>query len=145
MILYFKEENAFLSNFYESPVRFEGINYPTVEHAFQAAKSLSADVRQKIASATTPGGAKGLGRQVCLRPDWEQIKDSVMLECVREKFKNPELREKLLATGYEKLVEGNWWHDNYWGNCQCTQCKSIVGHNKLGKILMQVREEIKNS
>ena len=145
MILYFKEENAFLSNFYESSITLEGINYPTVEHAFQAAKSLGADVRHKIASATTPGGAKSLGRQVCLRPDWEQIKDSVMLECVREKFKNPELRAKLLSTEDEELVEGNWWHDNYWGSCHCPKCLHIEGKNKLGKILMQVREEIKNS
>ena len=62
-----------------------------------------------------------------------------------EKFRIPELREKLLATGNEELVEGNTWHDNIWGNCSCDCCKKIEGQNKLGKLLMQVREEIRSS
>ena len=61
-----------------------------------------------------------------------------MLSGLRIKFKNPELRSLLLATGNEELVEGNWWRDTYWGVCEG------VGQNKLGKLLMQVREEVKN-
>ena len=68
-----------------------------------------------------------------------------MLIGLRKKFANPELRDLLLATGDEELVEGNYWHDNEWGNCTCPRCKNIPGKNKLGKLLMQVREEIKNN
>ena len=66
-----------------------------------------------------------------------------MLEALRTKFSIKGLKEKLLATGDEELVEGNFWHDNFWGVCSCSKCGN-KGQNKLGKLLMQVREEIKN-
>ena len=59
-----------------------------------------------------------------------------------EKFRIPELREKLLATGNEELIEGNFWCDNTWGNCLCAECQDIPGRNMLGMLLMKVREEI---
>ena len=98
-----------------------------------------------IAQAPTPGKAKYLGRTVKMRPDWEQVKEDIMLTGLREKFKNPELREKLLDTGYSILIEGNYWHDNEWGDCYCENCQSKFGKNKLGRLLMLVREEIRNN
>lgn len=142
MINKFDGKYAFLSNFAESKISFEGITYPTVEHAFQAAKTLDEEERLYISSLATPGAAKKAGRKVCLRPDWEQVKYSVMEECVRKKFSIPELRDKLIATGDEELVEGTYWHDNIWGNCYCPKCSAIEGQNNLGKILMKVRKEI---
>ena len=68
-----------------------------------------------------------------------------MLDGLRYKFAIPELRDKLLATGDQYLEEGNSWHDNYWGNCDCPRCKDTMGRNMLGQLLMQVREEIKNN
>jgi predicted NAD-dependent protein-ADP-ribosyltransferase YbiA (DUF1768 family) len=68
-----------------------------------------------------------------------------MLQGLRLKFAIPELAEKLLATGDAELIEGTTWHDNTWGNCSCPQCENIPGENRLGKLLMQVREEIKNN
>lgn len=141
MIDFFDGEFAFLSNFYNASCIFEGKLYPTVEHAFQAAKSLDHAERDWIAAAGSPGLAKRLGRSVNLRPDWEKVKFDVMEECLRSKFADPVLKQKLLATGNEELVEENYWHDNTWGNCSCEKCKDIVGRNMLGNILMKLRTE----
>lgn len=127
----------FLSNFSPSIIKYEGIEYPTIEHAFQAAKTLDVSLRQRIAEFKTPGESKRLGRQLKLRSDWEQVKDGIMLELVRLKFAIPELRDKLLLTGDAILIEGNTWNDTYWGVC------NGKGKNKLGKILFKVREELK--
>ena len=135
----------FLSNFYPSAiVDDDGINYPTVEHYFQANKTTNLQDKLKIAQAQTPGEAKKLGRSVYLRKDWENIKDSVMLNGLRLKFAIPQLRERLLETGNAELIEGTTWHDNYWGNCCCDKCRNIRGRNQLGILLQQLREEIKS-
>ena len=143
MIKNFEGEYAFLSNFYFSPMIIDNVVYTTNEHYFQAMKSLNPKERQAIVLAPTPGKAKHLGRKVSLRKDWEDIKEEVMLTGLRHKFSNPELRKKLLATGNEELIEGTTWHDNYWGICDCEACGG-QGKNRLGKLLMQVREELAN-
>lgn len=141
MIKNFEGEYAFLSNFYFSPMIIDNVVYTTNEHFFQAMKSLNPKERQAIVLAPTPGKAKCLGRKVSLRKDWEDIKEEIMLTGLRHKFSNPELRKKLLATGNEELIEGTTWHDNYWGICDCEACGG-QGKNRLGKLLMQVREEL---
>jgi ribA/ribD-fused uncharacterized protein len=138
MIDKFDGDYAFLSNFYEAPCKFEGEVYPTVEHAFQAAKTLDLDERKRIAKAETPGQAKRMGRNVSLRADWEDIKTDVMRECLISKFSHPVLKMQLLATDEEELIEGNYWHDTCWGICSCEKCNG-KGENRLGKILMEVR------
>lgn len=101
----FTGEHAFLSNFYESPFIADML-YPTVEHFFQAAKTVDPALRRRISAAPTPGLAKGLGRRVQLRDDWEQIKDDIMYRAVRLKFSaHPSLALMLLATGNRQLVE----------------------------------------
>ena len=142
MIDCFEGKYDFLSNFYEHPIQYNGIVYPTNEHFFQAMKSLKEDERKMIAAAPTPGKAKRLGRAVTLRSDWETIKYDIMLMGLRLKFCDKDLREKLRATGDEYLIEGNWWHDNTWGDCSCERCKTTRGRNELGRLLMQVRNEI---
>lgn len=137
MIDCFDGEYRFLSNFYPCEVVYEGTTYPTTEHAFQAAKTLDPEERKKMAAATTPGNAKRYGRRICLRKDWEEIKVSVMKEILIQKFSKPELRDMLLATGDEELVEGNTWNDTFWGVCKG------YGGNHLGKILMEIRESIR--
>lgn len=139
MIDRFDGEYAFLSNYSASPFRINYVLFPTMEHYFQANKADNQNDYLHIAYAPTPGEAKRLGRKIQLRPDWEKIKDNIMLTGLRKKFADPELRNLLLATGDEELVEGNYWGDTYWGVC------NGVGQNKLGKLLMQVREEIKNN
>lgn len=140
MIRHFDKEFAFLSNFYPSTLELEGEFYPTVEHAFQAAKTDSPDERATVRTADTPGKAKHRGRRVTLRPDWEEVKNDIMLELLRCKFSDPGLQEMLLSTGEAELIEGNWWHDRYWGQCECARCGG-QGRNELGRLLMQVRAE----
>jgi ribA/ribD-fused uncharacterized protein len=142
MIDKFDGEYRFLSNFFPSVIVYQEKTYKTVEHAFQAAKAKFPKDAKKIQEADSPGQAKRLGRKCVMRDDWEQIKFVVMLDCLREKFKIPELRMKLKATGDQELVEGNNWHDGIFGSCTCDKCKHIQGRNMLGKLLMQVRSEI---
>lgn len=145
MIDCFDGEFAFLSNFYPSPISDGNLIFPTVEHMFQAAKTVNIKEYEKIAAADTPGQAKRLGKKVVLREDWEEVKDDIMYQALWLKFSIPEFREKLLATEKKELVEGNTWHDNIWGDCSCERCKYIKGQNRLGNMLMQIREEIKSS
>lgn len=135
----FKDEYKFLSNFYPCWVEYEGEEYPSTEHAYQAAKTTDTDMRVRIKNAKTAGDAKRLGQGVELRDDWESIKPVIMMELLLQKFSQPLLKKKLLATGDALLVEGNYWHDNYWGECVCGKCRA-GGLNMLGKVLMKVRE-----
>ena len=135
VIVQFNGEYVFLSNFYPSPIVVDGIKYPTVEHAFQAAKSLIRQERHAIAQARSSGQAKRMGRKLNIRPDWGEVKVDIMLKLVRLKFAQPDLKAQLLATGDAELIEGNTWNDTFWGVCQGE------GQNQLGKILMKVREE----
>lgn len=137
MIDSFQKENEFLSNFYPSPIVYEGIEYPTVEHAFQAVKSLDENTRKMVARQETPGLAKREGRHLKLRSDWESVKVSIMHDLLLLKFSIPELKNKLLNTGNQFLVEGNYWHDTFWGVC------NGEGENQLGHLLMEVRKEIR--
>lgn len=145
-ILHFRGEYDFLSNFYNSEVTYDGITYDNNEAAFQAMKTMDLKER-KLFSHRSPSSAKLEGRQLRLRTDWEEVKENIMHEIVLAKFtQNKNLGMKLLLTGDEELVEGTTgWHDNIWGNCDCTKCKNIIGQNKLGKILMRVREELKDN
>lgn len=136
VICFFRGKNAFLSNFYPVTVRYEGMSFPSVEAASQAAKSW--DVRHRLAcSLSSAKNAKALGRKVKLREDWEKKKIGIMYELLTEKFRNPELREKLLATGDAVLVEGNRHGDRFWGQV------NGEGENWLGKLLMDVRDKIR--
>jgi ribA/ribD-fused uncharacterized protein len=134
----FQGEYRFLSNFWPAAVLYEGIAYPTVEHAYQSAKSLDMNERRRIAALKTPAEAKAEGRKLKLRDDWETAKFVVMEDCVRYKFTHhDELRKKLLATGDATLEEGNTWGDQVWGVYQGQ------GENRLGKILMKIRAELR--
>lgn len=143
MIAMFDGKYAFLSNFYPSPITFDGITFPTVENWFQAWKTEDPQEFKAIATADTPGKSKRLGRHCQLRPDWETVKADVMMDGLRLKFKDPTLRAKLLATGDEELIEGNSWHDNVWGSCFCDKCRDVPGRNMLGMLLMQLRSELR--
>jgi ribA/ribD-fused uncharacterized protein len=132
----FHGEYRFLSNFWPAIVEMDGIIYPTVEHAYQAAKTFDQSARLKIQALREPGNAKRAGRRISLRPDWEAVKLNVMLSLLRSKFAEKSLADKLLATGDYELLEGNEWGDTFWGVCRG------IGHNHLGKLLMQVRKEL---
>jgi len=139
MIDNFTGQHYFLSNFYPCEILWKGQHWKTSEHIFQAEKSNNRLERQLIRSAPSPGMAKRLGRRVTLQPDWDNKRDDIMYEIVLQKFKqHKDIRKLLLKTGDQELIEGNTWGDTYWGVCKS------VGQNKLGKILMRVREEIRH-
>jgi len=136
----FTNEYRFLSNFYPCLIACEHGVYSSVEHAYQAAKTLIPAEREKIRKAPTPAVAKKLGRTVTIRKDWDEIKDQVMKGLVLIKFLlNSDLQKKLLDTGEAFIQEGNYWHDTYWG----VDLATGKGCNKLGKILMEVRDYIR--
>ncbi len=137
MINSFTNDYRFLSNFYSTRVEFEGLTYPSVEHAYQAAKTEDKELRKQFARGIHAGEAKKLGNKITLRRGWENIKLSIMEELVRKKFQDIELKDKLLATGEQELIEGNTWGDVFWGQVEGQ------GKNHLGKILMRVRAELK--
>lgn len=137
----FSGKYRFLSNFWPAKVMLDGEEYPTTEHAYQAAKFLDQDRRKAIQEASTPALAKKMGRGKDLRPDWEDVKLFVMEDLLRQKFQNKELKQLLYETGQVELVEYNYWHDNTWGSCTCKKCGD-VGQNHLGKLLMKIRSEL---
>lgn len=136
-ILEFKGPYRYLSNFWMAPVLWAGQVWPSTEHAYQAAKTLDGDERRRIRMLATPGYAKRAGKLVTLRPDWEQVKEDIMLDIVLAKFsQHPRLMDQLLSTGDAVLEEGNNWRDTTWGVCPPG---SGQGRNLLGKILMDIR------
>lgn len=119
---------------------YDGDKYRTVEHAFQAAKCVNRADKEQLINAETPMLAKKIGKKVQLRSDWEQVKDSIMENVLRAKFNDKRLREHLNNTKGFELIEGNRWHDQYWGTCTCTLHNNIPGKNMLGISLMKVRD-----
>ncbi len=134
-IEHFKGDYSFLSNFYVIDVEYEGMIYPSSEHAYVAAKTLDFEIRKDIIKLSTPGKAKRFGREIDLRSDWEDVKIREMRVIVGYKFSIPEMEQKLLATGNSELIETNNWNDTFWGVC------NGIGKNNLGKLLMSIRNE----
>ena len=135
---------SFLSNFYPCQVRLDGEIYASVEHAYQAAKTLRLEDREKFRyDGVTAGKAKRMGAHLKLRTDWADVKLNIMQELLEQKFYPTILRRKLLATFNAELVEGNNWHDLFFGVCEgaCRQGPhEPEGLNHLGRLLMEVRK-----
>lgn len=136
----FTGQYRFLSNFYLLDVRMslDDLFCPTIEHAYQAAKTDNRLHRRRIILAVSPGLAKYYGGKCPIRPNWNEIRLNVMETLVDEKFRtNPRLAGLLEATGDAELIEGNSWGDIFWGVCRGR------GENHLGKIIMRVRGELR--
>lgn len=149
-----RKDFGFLSNFHPSPIEIDGIVYPDVEHYYQAQKSTDPDYRLAVMSASTPGKAKRLAdsrvghlriakqswfrkRPELLRPDWNEVKLSVMRLALIAKFtQNRDLKQMLLMTGEAVLIEDSK-SDLFWG-----WDKDGNGQNNLGKLLMEIRTEL---
>lgn len=141
MIEIFRGEYNWLSNFhrFEKPMVYGSLVFPTNEHFYVAMKTTSFTERQAVSNHPTKG-LKSFGRKLTIRDEWDEIKLDVMLYGLRYKFSknNPTLRQKLINTRDQYIQEGNYWGDTFWGVC----LKTGVGENNLGRLLMQVREEI---
>jgi ribA/ribD-fused uncharacterized protein len=142
----FSGEYSFLSNFYPAKVIYMGVLFPTVEHAYVAAKNPTRDFVLSIAAlpVTKAAVAKKMGQRTKIRSDWDQVKLSIMETLLRQKFNEGELQKALIGTDNDQLIEGNWWHDNFWGGCNCKKCTDIPKYNHLGKLLMQIRSDLTN-
>jgi len=132
----FQNEYGWLSNFWLCNIEYEGLIYPSVENAYQAAKTTCTSLREPFTKYSS-GQAKRAGKKLILRKDWNNIKLDIMEKLVTQKFtKYPYLKTKLLRTGDAIIEEGNYWRDTFWGVC------NGVGDNYLGYILMNIRENL---
>lgn len=138
----FRGEFAFLSNFAYTTILWRGRIYTTNEHFYQAHKAKHMPDHERIRAAATPGEAKTMGSpkmlsRAALVPRWDDDKDAVMWQGLFLKFtQHPELMQRLFMLNGHTLIEGNVWHDNYWGDCKCPKCEKIDGRNQLGVMLM---------
>jgi len=136
-IFSFMGKYNWLSNFHPAVVTLDGVTFPSVEHAYQAAKTSPA-AREPF-RVGSPSLAKHLGRRVKSLPEnWEVDRLQIMEKLLRQKFRaGSRLAGKLLATGDALLVEGNYWNDTFWGVCRGK------GQNHLGLLLMKIRDELR--
>jgi hypothetical protein len=137
----FRGEYRWLSNFWSCDIVMDGIHYPSTEHAYQAAKTHDIDDKVYIANLKKFGDARRYGQTVKIHPEFDHDKIQIMKDALTQKFAVPELRLKLKETGDKILIEGNTWHDNFWGTCFCEKCGN-KGKNILGKLLMEIRNGI---
>lgn len=139
----FRGRYYFLANTDDSTLLYQGLYYPSAEHAFHAGKSADQNVRQAISAAPTWREAKALGRRVELRVSreaWDnRVRLDVMAEVLAAKFSIPNFRDRLIATGTALLIEGNTHCDQDWGDCRCARHEARPGDNLLGKALMHQR------
>ena len=141
MIKEFQKEYRWLSNFAPCGVELDGQMYLSVEHAYQSAKSEDDwDWKEFCTLETNPAEIKKQAKLVILRKDWDAVKENIMLDLLRQKFNQEPYRQKLLDTKNEQIQEGNWWGDDYWG----MSFKTGKGQNRLGKMIMKIRKELKN-
>ena len=138
MIGEFQGEYRWLSNFWITPIIIDGKQYRSVEHYFQACKADNDATHEIIRSQRTPGDAKRFAKTITLRKGWNGMRIDVMRSGLQAKFdQHPDLQEKLMATYPRELVEGNKWHDTFWG----VDLETQEGQNHLGRLLMEIREE----
>jgi len=140
MIDKFEGDYRFLSNFWECPILWNGVTYKSAEHFYQARKAITPEDHEKIRNASV-SECKRIGNRIDIRDDWDSIKIRVMDDVVFLKFtQNKDLQIKLMKTFPSRLVEGNTWHDNFWGNCTCKKCSKQFGKNYLGQTLEHWRQ-----
>lgn len=142
MIGLFKGEYKWLSNFTLCPIFLDGIEYPSVEHAYMSAKSDSIEWKKICSSKeNTPAQVKKKSREIKVKDTWDnEERLKVMEVCLRQKFNQEPFKSLLLATNDEHIQEGNYYGDVFWG----FDLKTDRGLNYLGKLIMKIRKEIQN-
>tara|TARA_X000001382_G_scaffold25412_3_gene16006 strand:+ start:10256 stop:10681 length:426 start_codon:yes stop_codon:yes gene_type:complete len=139
MIREFQGDERWLSNFAPCSIKREGFIFPSVEHAYMAAKSAKGSWKKFCANeANAAGQVKRASRNIDLVENWDTLKLEVMEDCVRQKFNQEPHKAKLLSTGKQHIQEGNRWGDKFWGVC----LKTNKGENHLGRLIMQIRDEL---
>lgn len=135
----FQGEFRWLSNFWPAKCWYDGVNYGSVEAAYQAAKTENAEERTCLLSVT-PATAKKIGRSFTIREGWHDMRLDVMKVLLEQKFtEDNHAGRQLIETHPAKLSEGNYWGDSFWG----IDLKKGKGKNHLGKLLMERRKELR--
>jgi len=141
MITEFQGKYRWLSNFWMSPMIIDGKTFVSNEQWYVYNKTTDEKARKHIMRLSKSRDIKRMGRTVKLRDDWDSIKVNAMWLGLYAKFtQNKELKEKLIATGDQQLIEGNRWGDTFWG----IDLRTNEGENCLGKLLMKLRSELKS-
>lgn len=147
MIDRFYGQYLWLSNFAVCKIQYEGYVYWSTQAAYQAQKfngtAIQKDRIKKIFGKIQPNEAKMLGSVIPLRQDWQEVRLGIMKELLKLKFNQQPFKTQLLKTGDKQLVQGNYWHDTFFGKCECSKHEG-QGQNHLGKIIMQIRQELQN-
>ena len=133
-----KDPYGEFSNFYPSSIQYDGRQWKTLEHLYQALKFEDFSTQEKIRALPSPMGAaiEGRNRNNLMRPGWDEVKEDVMMTCLNAKFEqNPHLKQLLISTGKRWLAELSY-KDHYWGTPP-----DGSGCNRLGVLLMQLRHE----
>lgn len=142
MIYFFRNEHAWLSNYAECKITIRGIEYQSVENAYMACKNTSPEWKE-LCRTSSAAQAKRESKNILLRDNWDEVKLRVMKACLDQKFAQEPFRQLLIDTGNQNIVEGTYWKDTYWG-VDLKQDPNI-GENHLGRIIMQIRNEITNT
>ena len=144
---YFKNDTK-LTNYYVCDVVVDGRKFSSSEAAYHAEKFLDKDLKD-LMMKLDPDESKHVTRELkrFIREDWDSVKYNLMKKILLEKFKqNEDCLIELLNTGDIELIEDTTgWHDNIWGECTCDNCKSLEHQNLLGKVLMEVRDELRGN
>lgn len=137
------DQNDILSNKYNSSVEFEGMEYPSVENAFQASKFSDKYKRMRFARMAPFSAEYNGNRSKPDNPGWEMKRFDIMYGLLERRAKNdPEFRSALLDTPDREMIVTNLNHEHFWGVCECSKCRSY-GENNLGKMLLQLKSAIK--
>lgn len=142
VIIEFSGEYGFLSNYARCDIELDGETYRTVEHAYQAAKTLDLNWRAAIRSLSHPQWAKNRGKRLPIRDGWESMRHDILVSLLRQKFAQPKFRAKLMATGTRHIIDSYGCGDNWWDVC-VDQERTHQGGNRLGIMLMQIRDELR--
>ena len=140
MVKLFKGEYDWLSNFAPVTIKIDDIIYPNVESAYVASKTDNRDFKLTCANPDYhPGAIKKMGRRAVIKDDWEETKELVMYDCLKQKYSQDPYKELLLRTEDMHIQEGNYWGDTFWG----VDLRTGKGENRLGNMIMEIRELLK--
>lgn len=141
MINHFRDEYSWLSNMQLVDIKLRGRVFPSVEHAYCSEKNNDAEWKDMCADRDlSSAGVKKMSKEIKLRDDWDDVKLLVMEHCLKLKFNQEPFRTKLIETGNQNIVEGNYWNDLFWG--VDIKVTPNIGENHLGRLIMKIRNNL---
>lgn len=141
MIYKFREKYGWLSNMATCRVVVYGKTFESVENAYMYLKKPDDKEWGEFCMKNPPNKVKTASKDIEIRNDWEDVKLKVMYNLLIQKYTTEPFKTKLLETGNENIVEGNYWNDKFWG----VDLKETpnIGENWLGRLIMDIRNKIR--